>query len=381
VKLKKKSYQTRVVHLLYSGLGGHSAVLFSLIEGGFMKNSDHHIFFVGVEYPSVHYISRCESLNINWSYESKTSGKNRLGFIISIFRKLNSLKADILFLHGLAALPSIIFLRIFTQWGKRPLVLIRETQANHLKSRKEWILLALAHVFANNIVHLTKEAADGACNYLRWFYNARKVSVIPNGLNTNYFRPRNNRRKDTSVIRIGMQSRLQSNKDHMTLIAAFVLVCRKMPSTQFELHIAGDGDTREFIEKKAKQLELGDRVIMHGMLGQADLQKFLNGLDIYAHCTYGETMSTAIMQALASGLPIIASDVDGVNNMINSSVGFLYQPGDEYDLAKKIGCLIDDPAQAMNLGLGAREFAVTNYGIDVAVDSYEKLLSLQDVVN
>jgi glycosyltransferase involved in cell wall biosynthesis len=346
-----------------------------------MKYADHHIFFIGVESPPQSYISRCESLKINWSYQSKQPGRNSIGFIISIFRELKSLKPDIIFLQGLAALPSVILFRVLRPWGKRLLILVRETQANHLKSRTEWILLASAHVFADNIVHLTNEAASGACYHLKWLYDAKKVSVISNGLNTDYYKPRKKNGQSLSVIRIGMQSRLQSNKDHVTLILAFLLVCKNMPNIQFQLNIAGDGGTRDSIENKVKQLGLEDRIKMYGLLGQEDLRLFLNRLDIYVHCTHGETMSTAIMQALASGLPIIASDVDGVNNMIHSGIGILYHPGDEYDLAEKILCLVDDPVRTTNLGLCAREFSVANYGIEIAVDAYDNLVALAGFEN
>lgn len=375
---QKEASRIKVVHLLYSGLGGHGAVLFSLIEGGFMRDFDHYVFFIGVEAPLKQYISRCESLGIKWSYEPKKPGRKRLEFIVLVFRELKSLKAGVLFLHGLAALPSIILLKIFTRRSERPFVLVRETQANHLKSSVEWALLASAHFFANNIVHLTSEAASGARQHLKWFYNEKKVAVISNGLDTDYFKPSKEKKKYSVVFKIGMQSRLQANKDHTTLIEAFFLVCQKMPEVRFELGIAGDGSTRSSINEKIRQLGLHDRVEMYGMLGQAELQQFLNGLDIYVHCTHGETMSTAIMQALASGLPIIASDVAGVNNMIPSSAGILYQPGNQCDLAEQICSLVDDSVRAINMGLSAREFAIANYGINITIYAYEKLATLRE---
>lgn len=362
-----------VIHVLYSGLGGHSAVLFSLLEAGFMRTARHSIVFAGVEPPPFEYVRRCEDLQVSWDYFSKLSGKQNLRFLWGFKRKIAALNPDVLFLHGLSAIPAVALLKIFTL-KKQPYVLLRETQANDLKSRREWITLAIAHRFADRIVHLTEDAAEGAALRLWRVASPEKVAIVPNGLDTSFYIPAPAERKVDECFHIGMQSRLQPNKDHPTLIRAFALLREQHPDKQFHLHIAGEGSTYKAIEELIKKYHLVHHTTLHGMLGRDALRDFLHKLDIYVHATHGETMSTAIMQALSCGLPVIASDVSGVNNMVRPEAGLLYRPGDVADLAKKLEGLIRDPMAAETWRKLARNYAVKNYAISATVKSYEALI-------
>ena len=77
----------------------------------------------------------------------------------------------------------------------------------------------------------------------------------------------------------------------------------------------GDGDQKNELLKESAALQLTDRVEFTGMLAENELIDLMRSLDIYVHASMGETMSTAIMQAMASGKPIVASDVPGIKNM------------------------------------------------------------------
>jgi glycosyltransferase involved in cell wall biosynthesis len=372
-KLVPHYSKPRTTHVLYSGLGGHSAVFFALLEGGFMPGALHTVLFVGVESPSPEYIRRCDELKVVWRYVNKVANKGHFKFLLALIRELVAHESDILFLHGLAAMPAVALLK-FHRPGLKPFVLVRETQANQLKSQRDWISMLLAHLFADRIVHLTAEAATGAALRLRRFVRPAKVSIVPNGLDTDFFAPIEVCAADKGVIRIGMQSRLQPNKDHETLISAFALLCKHHPGRNFHLHIAGDGSTFQAIKQSILEHGLKKRVTMHGTLDRTVLRDFLNGLDFYVHCTHGETMSTSIMQALSCGLPTIASNVSGVANMVRPEVGLLYNPGDPIDLADKLVGLINDPVKTKELRQRARSYAVKHYDFNVMVRAYHTLM-------
>jgi len=363
----------RVVHVLYSGLGGHAAVLFALLEAGFMRSADHHILFVGVEAPPVDYIRRCSNLTISWTYVSKVSGKQNLAFQISLAQKLVKIKPDVSFLHGTAAIPAVFLLKI-ARLVPQMFILLRDTEPNHLKTRREWIFLAIAYQIVDRFVHLTDEAVNGTRKRLGMMVRQKKVCTIPNGLDTAFYSPTNEAKKRDGVIHIGMQSRLQPTKDHPTLIEAFVQVCHRHPDKRFHLHIAGDGSTYSTIQAMIQKNKLGEISTLHGTLGQIALRDFLRGLDIYVHCTHGETMSTALMQALSCGLPTVASDVWGVSNMITAEAGILYKPRDSNDLAEKISWLVNNPEERKQWGGKAREYALANFSVLATVKAYEAIL-------
>jgi glycosyltransferase involved in cell wall biosynthesis len=364
-----------ILHILYSGLGGHSAVLLSLLEAGFMNEAEHTILFVGVEEPTKDSINRCENLKIKWDYLPKNNVINIFNFQFSIFRKLVLINPNILFIHGLAAIPAIILMKIFKPLFK-PFILIRETQANHLKTFKDWVLLIFANHIASIVVNLTNEAASETIKKLSFLIVKKKIIIIPNGLDTTFYSPSSNKIKNKDVIQIGMQSRLQPNKDHITLIKAFAQICKCIPEKQFHLNIAGHGITYYEILGLIKQMGLSKSVTLYGTLGKFELLNFLNNLDIYVHCTHGETMSNSIMQALSCGLPVIASNVSGVNNMINEESGILYSPGDSEDLANKILCLVKEPEIIEKLKIRARMYAINNYSISSTKLIYENLLRI-----
>ena len=149
--------------------------------------------------------------------------------------------------------------------------------------------------------------------------------------------------------------------------------CCRWSLTNIWLYIAGDGDTLEALKQYVDSLGLTDKVFFLGMLGQETLRDFLAELTIYVHSTHGETMSTAIMQALSMGLPTIASDVPGVSNMIDGSNGLLYRPGDASDLAKKMNNVLHDEELAASLSFNARQSALEDYGNDVLVGKYNEI--------
>ena len=362
----------QLVHVLYAGLGGHGSVLFTLLEKNFCKTWQHQVIFVGVEEPRPEYISRCESLGVPWNYVPKSSGSSHLAFLYSLYKTLLKTRADAFFLHGFAAVPAALLHRILSK--KRAFVLLRETQAHNLKRPNEWIMLSIANIFFDRIVYLTDEAMAGAKKKLRFIHADQKSIIIGNGLDTDYFSPQNDCKNNTE-IKIGMQSRLQSNKDHRTLINAYNLLRKKRPDWNISLHIAGDGATLASLKDFTQSLGISEHVKFHGMLNQDELRLFLASLSVYTHCTHGETMSTAIMQALSMGLPVIASNVFGVSNMIKNGNGLMYEPGNAEDLAQKIDTVLSDPIFGKTLADKARKTAINEYSNSALVVKYNNIFS------
>jgi glycosyltransferase involved in cell wall biosynthesis len=251
--------------------------------------------------------------------------------------------------------------------------LVRESEPYQLKGSLEWFLLGLAHQVASAIVHLTPEAVAANSRPLRSLAQPKKVVVIPNGLDVNFFSPRS-RTRPGSIVRIGMVSRLQAKKDHGTLLDAFGALVAARPERTFELLIAGDGATSAELEAHAIREGLRDRVRFLGTLDRQEVRDLLRMLDIYVHATFGETMSNSIMQAMACGLPIIASDVPGVSNMVTDGVGRLYPSGDVSALERLLLDWIDHPDDASAHGRRALERARTRYDAASTAQCYARLV-------
>ncbi|MEZ8142680.1 glycosyl transferase [Enterovibrio norvegicus FF-33] len=161
--------------------------------------------------------------------------------------------------------------------------------------------------------------------------------VILNGIDlSKYPLIAKSRPESDSPIRIGMVGRFHVYKDHPTLIRALALLPAK-----YELHFAGDGDRREEYQTLVKSLGLDDRVIFHGV--RADIPAFLDGVDIYVQSSIVEGFGLAAVEAMAAGLPVLASRVQGMSEVIDNEAS-LFNVGDEKMLAQMVASLCDDAA-------------------------------------
>ena len=364
----------KILHVLYSGLGGHGNVFFSMVNADVNKRSEYEALFFGIEDVRSDYIDLCNKNNIKFYFAKK----NKIGFdrayIRSILSYIKQSDPEIVFLHGSAYILPAKFAGISSK--KRYKIIVRETQANHLKSKAQWITLIFAMALADKIVCLTKEFDNQLKKKLRFFYRKNKIVIIPNGLDLAMYKPieqNAGEAREGVVFTMGMQSRIVIIKDHFTLLKAFAIVksSEDISAKNLRLKIAGDGDIKDELIKFSEELGIKNDVEFTGMLNEESLVSFLQSLDLYIHASLGETMSTAIMQAMACGLPVIASDVSGINNMIVPSVtGILVPPKDEHLLAAAIKDCINKPLTRRSLAEKAHEFATDNFSNQAMLEAY-----------
>lgn len=117
-------------------------------------------------------------------------------------------------------------------------------------------------------------------------------------------------------------------------------------------------------------------ITFDGLLSEDEVvAPWLRKLDIYVHATEGETLSTSLLQAMSTGLPIIASDIPGVNNLL--AVGEDYGvcvPNDVNSFAMEILNMIENPNQRAALGLRARQRILNNYSNQMMLNRYLELI-------
>jgi len=198
-----------------------------------------------------------------------------------------------------------------------------------------------------------------------------KITVIPNALPEAAFEvdsPALPRAADQ--VRIVMVARMNDPaKRHDVFLKAAAKVAAQHPKVEFVL--VGDGPLRAGTEAMAANLGLGERVIFLG--DRRDVAAVLASCDIGVLSSSSESLSNAIMESMAAGLPVIACRVGGNDELIrDGETGFLVPSGSDEAIAQKIVTLVTQPELRKALGAAARRDA-QNFAVDRICREYANL--------
>ncbi len=155
------------------------------------------------------------------------------------------------------------------------------------------------------------------------------------------------------------------------LVATFMEISASR--TDLRLTMIGDGPERRFCEELAQRGQAGDQVKFSGY--QRDVGAQLHQADAFVLPSLNENLPLALLQAMAFGLPCIASDVGGVREVLNADCGILIPPGDGQALRVAMQRLIDEPELAARLGAAARRRVVERFSQARCADSHLRLWS------
>ena len=361
----------RILHCAYSGLGGHAAVLFTLLDERSREEFDHFILFFGVEDLCEDYAETCRRLKIPFAFVKKRGRVDVRGHR-AVLRHIRTVRPDVVMINGSPLATPILAARAL--FGGRWSVVLRETQANHLKTRQEWLGSYLAARYADAVVYLTEEYRAEVEERFRRPRRRGPALVIPNGVDTSEYEAKGP--SESGRVRLAMVSRLVPIKDHATLIEAVRMLVQERGHADLELHIAGDGPMLAGLRERAAAADLEGVVVFRGLLTRRGVIELLREADIYVHCTFGETMSNSILQAMAAQLPVVASDVRGVSNMIRPGEdGILVPVAEAEPLADALETLIRSPEARREMGANARRRILAELSQERMVDDYTDLMA------
>lgn len=164
-------------------------------------------------------------------------------------------------------------------------------------------------------------------------------------------------------------ARLMPQKNHAGLIRAFGLLAQRLP--QLTLLLVGDGPLRPALEEQVRQAGLHGRVRFLG--ASDDVPSLLAAADAFVLSSHFEGNPLSVMEALAAGLPVVASAVGGVPELITDGEnGLLAAPGDDAGLAWAVERLVSEKGLAQRLGRAASARS-ERYGLEAMVRAYEGL--------
>lgn len=211
-----------------------------------------------------------------------------------------------------------------------------------------------------------------------WLKNEVRVKnpivQIYNGIDTVRFRPAGGKEKAGLKQRsgfspkdfiVGIVARLDAIKNHSTLFKAFKIVALTHPFVK--MVVIGDGPEAERLKSEA--------VVNIQFLGyRSDTDVLMHCFDVFVLPSFNEGISNTILEAMASGLPVIASNVGGNPELVKNGVnGFLVDPGDPVRMADRIMDYIQSPDTMEQHGVMGRKLAVENFSIESMVGKYETI--------
>ncbi|MGD0269083.1 MAG: glycosyltransferase [Candidatus Sulfotelmatobacter sp.] len=214
----------------------------------------------------------------------------------------------------------------------------------------------------------SKAAADGLINQgLR----AERLRVIGNGLAPAAFadtKPAIPQR--AGVFRVGMIARMNTrSKNHRMLLEAAARVRERLQG--LEVVFVGDGPLRPELEQAAEELGIGGSVQFLG--DRHDIPAILASLDVTVLPSSSESLSNAILESMAAGIPVIANRVGGNSELIDEDRGVLLKPDDAEAMEAALVQIAADASLREMLGRNAKRFALENFTIEQMRNKHEQL--------
>lgn len=300
-----------------------------------------------------------------------------LGAYWRLYKILRGLQPDILHTRNLSALESQmvgaaarIRARVHGEHG-------RDVYDLHGKSRKYNLLRRVMQALVGHYIAVSRDLAD-------WLVETvgvprRKVTQIYNGVDSVKFHPQSGARAaigpsgfagDGAIV-IGSVGRLARVKDYPTLLRAFhrLLAMHPASGAPLRLVLVGDGPTRAACEHLVETLGLRAQVWLAG--DRDDVPELMRGMDLFVLPSLGEGISNTILEAMASGLPVIATAVGGNPELVlPGQTGTLVPPADAEQMAQALLDFANDPARMRQAGKLARAEVEKRFSMEAMVEGY-----------
>lgn len=225
--------------------------------------------------------------------------------------------------------------------------------ACHTKSRTYYLSKPILNRYHKKL-HGKIAVSKAALNYITKYFPG-EYHIIPNGIDIERFSPDGPYRKEFTKDKLNILfvGRLEKRKGLGYLISACAILKKKLPN--FRLIVVGPGTRlRPGYQEQARKLNLDD-IVFTDFVSDAELPEYYRTADIFcAPATGDESFGIVLLEAMACGKPVIASDIEGYASVLdnNSEEGLLVPPGDEKALAQAILSLAED--RTLREQMGAR---------------------------
>ncbi|MGI6656361.1 MAG: TIGR03088 family PEP-CTERM/XrtA system glycosyltransferase [Desulfobulbus sp.] len=362
----------KIVHIIYRlDVGGLESVLVALINRLPCEQYEHTVICL-TSYTS--FKDRIRNPQVRLVAMNKRPGKDLLLFF-RLLALLVKLRPDVVHTYNIAtleyqaaALLAGARLRVHAEHG-------RDFSDLKGENRKYNALRKLMNPLLHYWVPVSQDLAQ-------WLHrkvgiSEKKIRLIYNGVDTASFAPASPpvQEETGSSMRIITVGRLDPVKDQATLVHAFRILCKRISSVEgcsVQLWIVGAGPEREALQGIIEQEGLEDRVLLLGE--RHDIAELLRQSDIFVLSSLAEGIPMTILEAAATGLPVVATDVGGIAEIVrDGETGYLVSSGSLQELADAIWRYWEQPHLRLAHGRAGCRRIADKFSLDAMARQYAQL--------
>ncbi len=297
----------------------------------------------------------------------------------ALFRVLKTLRPAIVHTRNLAALEVQVpaFLagcacRIHGEHGRD----VEDLDGSSIKYQR---LRRFYRPFVQRYVALSKDLAEYLVKKVH--VDASRVTQIYNGVDTSRFAANG---LDTAVANtpfsnsqnwvVGSVGRMQAVKDHVTLVKAFIRALEILPALEHDMRlvIIGDGPTRAVCSALLSEAGYSDLAWLPGAKSQ--VAEIMRSFDCFVLSSLAEGISNTILEAMATALPVLATDVGGNADLVsNGETGLLVAAADVEAMANSLVQMYCDRPTTRKMGLAGRARVERDFSLQAMVGRYQSL--------
>lgn len=250
---------------------------------------------------------------------------------------------------------------------------IQSIQTTQPRPRWHWMVQMLASHAAEKVIVPTESTARVAID--RAHVPQRKIVVIPNAIDPDSFQRSSVPTQSPRPFPVGFIGRLDAVKRVPMLVQQLHAMRQTFPATPVHLHIFGEGEQREQIEREIARLHLSRDVTMHGQVQRP--QDALNQIGVLVLPSLAEGFGLVLIEAMAAGVPVVATNVPGIRDVVrHDETGLLVDPNDATGLAFAVMRVIEDARLRRRLmDEGLREVR-ERFSWDRVIEQYRRELGI-----
>ncbi|MCX6809652.1 MAG: glycosyltransferase family 4 protein [Candidatus Berkelbacteria bacterium] len=206
-------------------------------------------------------------------------------------------------------------------------------------------------------------------------FDKNKITVIPNGISAEFLELNPIKKPKGTPLIIGSVGSLNRVKNYENMIKAFDFILKKCPDLNIHYQIIGDGPLKDKLESLIKKLNLEEKVHILGKI--ENVGERMQHFSIFVNASLSESFGLAVGEAMAVGLPIIASNIDSLKDLVQGA-GLFINPRNPYDISEKIIELLNDENKREKMGKIGKERTKNHFSeenmISKTLALYKKVL-------